>query len=83
MIGMISIYERPVDVLGPEFPGHWEGDLIKGAGNASGITLTVHLISCRLEDELVSRRTWLAVWRFSDAQNLAETSYGRVPLWAV
>jgi len=37
MIGMISIHERPADVLGREFPGDWEGDLIKGAGNASAI----------------------------------------------
>jgi IS30 family transposase len=37
MIGMVSIHERPADVLGREFPGDWEGDLIKGAGNASAI----------------------------------------------
>src|ERR1700744_2879548 len=37
MIGMISIHERPTDVLGRQFPGDWEGDLIKGAGNASAI----------------------------------------------
>jgi IS30 family transposase len=37
MIGMVSIHDRPADVLGREFPGDWEGDLIKGAGNASAI----------------------------------------------
>ena len=34
LIGMISIHERP-DISGRELPGDWEGDLIKGAGNAS------------------------------------------------
>ena len=33
---MVSIHERP-DISGREFPGDWEGDLIKGAGNASAV----------------------------------------------
>ena len=36
LIDMISIRERP-DISGRELPGDWEGDLIKGAGNASAI----------------------------------------------
>lgn len=34
---MVSIHERPDHVLSRELFGHWEGDLIKGAGNASAI----------------------------------------------
>ena len=34
---MISIHDRPPDVLTREFPGDWEGDFVKGAGNASAI----------------------------------------------
>jgi len=34
---MVSVHERPASVLTRELPGDWEGDLIKGAGNASCI----------------------------------------------
>ena len=37
LIGMVSVHERPLDVLTREMPGDWEGDLIKGAANASCI----------------------------------------------
>ena len=39
--GMTMIGDRPAEALGREQPGHWEGDLIVGAGNASAIVTMV------------------------------------------
>jgi IS30 family transposase len=34
---MVSIHERPHDVVDRLIPGDWEGDFVKGAGNTSAI----------------------------------------------
>ena len=34
---LLSIHVRPPEVADRQFPGHWEGDLIKGKGNASAV----------------------------------------------
>ena len=34
---LLSIHLRPPEIEDRQFPGHWEGDLIKGAGNLSAV----------------------------------------------
>jgi len=34
---LLSIHVRPPEIEDRQFPGHWEGDLIKGLGNASAV----------------------------------------------
>lgn len=71
---MKAISERPDEIENRNIPGHWEGDLIKGKGNASSIGTPV---------ERTTRYTLFVKMRSADAASALtafKRAFDRVPL---
>ena len=67
---MASIHERPPEVEGRLIPGHWEADLIKGAGNRSAVATLV---------ERTSRLVLLARMPDASAASALAAMLNRIP----
>lgn len=73
LTGMTLAQDRPAEVLDRQQPGHWEGDLITGAGNASAIvTIVERTTRYTLLGHLPGRRHDSATVRDSVLAALAE-----------
>ena len=67
LCGMTNIRERPEDVAGRLAPGHWEGDLILGAGNSAAGTLVERATRLLLLVLMPTRKAEVAASAFAGA----------------
>ncbi len=81
---MISIEERPAEVADRTIPGHWEGDLIMGAGNRTALgtlvertTRTVLLVPLRAKDAETVRKAFARRLRAIPKQMKLSMTYDR------
>ena len=80
--GMTSIDERPIEVDERLVPGHWEGDLIKGAKNRSQIgtlvertTLFTVLVQVPQATAICTANAFVGVLKRIDAQKRLSLTY--------
>jgi transposase, IS30 family len=70
LCGMTNIRDRPEDIAGRLVPGHWEGDLILGAGGASAIgTLVERTTRLVVLVQMPTRKADVAASAFAGALN--------------
>lgn len=81
---MISIEERPADVADRTVPGHWEGDLLLGAGHRSALgtlvertTRTTLLVPLKAKDAASVRRAFARRLRAIPKQMKLSLTYDR------
>ena len=82
IIGMTSIEQRPLDVQDRLVPGHWEGDLIKGAFNQSQVgtlvertTLFTLLVQLDSASAACTANGFIGVLKRVDAQMRLSMTY--------
>lgn len=75
---LVSIHLRPPEVEDRLTPGHWEGDLIKGKGNASAVgTLVEHTSGYVMLIKMEDATATSAVIGFSAALNRVPLTFAR------